>query len=890
MKKKYFFLLTLLLIVGFSINSYSQNKSNNFWEEVSVDSKSIIKKMFSDAKPYEYQIFQLDIEAFRNVLRGASQRSFKTSKSEIVLSFPNSKGNIEEFAIYEASVMHPDLQSRYPNIRSYVGKGIDNPSAIIRFSISHLGFKSMVLSSGKTTIFIEPYSKDLTQYIVYDKNTKSTSLGESFECLVMDKISGKIKSDSDLLARPNADDGILRTYRLAMSATGEYTQYFGGTKADALAAINATMTRVNGIFEIDFNVNMVLIANTDDVIYTNSSTDPYTSNLNTQLQSTLTSVITESAYDIGHLVHNDSNNGNAGCIGCVCVDGSKGSGYTSHTVPEGDNFDVDYVAHEMGHQFGGNHTWTFNGNEGANVQMEPGSGSTIMGYAGITGATDVQAHSDAYFHAISIEQITNYVKLTSCQSNTSTGNNVPTALAGLDYTIPKSTPFILTGDGTDADGDAITFCWEQMDENNASTTYPSTTATTGVAFRSFLPTTSKSRYFPVLSTVLNGSTFSQWEAVPAVSRDLNFRLTTRDNVAGGGTNNSDDMVVTIDSAKGPLEITSQASSGLTWLNGATETITWNVNSTNTLSGAANVNILLSIDGGLTYPMTLVSNTLNDGSVSITVPNTPAPFCRVMVQPTNSIFYAINTVDFSIDYTVTTNCTTYSATPNMTITDNSTVFDTTNINIPDNVSISDTNINVAITHTYLGDLQIALTSPNGTTVDLFDKSCSGNDNMNITFDDSGTTLVCATPSTITTTGTFTPTSFLSVLNGEASIGNWTIGVKDNGAVDTGTLDSWSVEICSTVETPLAVKEFEFNQFSVFPNPSNGLVNVSLLSNSIEDVMVNLYDFTGRLISKRTFKNYSSQFNEEIDFGNLASGIYLLKVKKGMQESLKQLVIY
>ncbi len=886
MKKNYSFVF-LIFFFSFLGSNYSQEKSKNFWKKSSDISNASAKEVFSTVKPETYKVYQLNVEGLKNALKSAPQRDFKTEKSNVVLSFPNSKGDIERFFVFEASVMHPDLQKKYPNIRSYAGKGIDDTTATIRFSVTPLGLNSMVLSSGKKAVFIAPYSKDLTRYIVYDKQPKTGS----FECLVEENVSQKM--ESNLLERPNADDGILRTYRLAMSATAEYTQYFGGTKAAALAAIVTTMTRVNGIFEIDFNVNMVLIANTDDVIYTNTATDPYDGNpsYNTEVQNTLTSVIEEANYDIGHLVHNGTNNGNAGCIGCVCVDNNKGSAFTSHSTPEGDNFDIDYVAHEMGHQFGGNHTWTFNGNEGENVQMEPGSGSTIMGYAGITGATDVQAHSDAYFHAASIQQITNYAKSTACQTNTATGNNVPTALAGLDFTIPKSTAFMLTGDGTDIDGtDVLTFCWEQMDENNAATTYPSITATTGVAFRSFLPTTSKLRYFPTLTTVLNGNTASKWEAVPDVARDLNFRLTVRDNVAGGGTNNSDDVVVTIDATRGPLLVTSQAATGITWLNGANETITWDVNSTNALSGATNVNILLSTDGGLTYPTTLASNTPNDGSQIITVPNIPAPFCRVMVQPTGNIFFAINTVDFALDYTVTTTCTTYAATPNMDITDNSTTFDITGINIPDNVTITDVNISVDVTHTWLGDLLIAVVSPNsggtGTQVNLFERSCGSNDNMTVTFDDAGVPLVCAQP----TTGTYVPANPLSAFNGEASLGMWTLGVNDNEAIDTGTLNSWSVEVCSTTQTPLSVKKFAFSQFSVYPNPSKGTINVSLLSNSSEDITIKLYDLMGRLLITQTFKSFSSQFNKEINFENLASGVYLLKVKRGSQFSSKQLVIY
>lgn len=345
---------------------------------------------------------------------------------------------------------------------------------------------------------------------------------------------------------------------------------------------------------------------------------------------------------------NLQNNGNAGCIGCVCVNGSKGSGWTSHTVPEGDPFDVDYVAHELGHQFGANHTWTHGGNEGTNVQMEPGSGSTIMGYAGITGATDVQVNSDPYFHAASIEQVTNYVKSTSCQVDTNTGNAVPVVNAGSNYTIPRGTPFVLEGSATDADtGDVLTYCWEQYDENNASTTYPSTTATTGVAFRSFEPTTDNHRYFPRLETIKTGATSWQWEVVPNVARTLNFRLTVRDNVAGGGTNNSDDMVVTVNGTAGPFVVNSP-NTNVTWNVGETETVTWDVaGTTGNGVNAANVDIFLSTDGGDTYPITLAAGVANDGSHDIVVPNNQGNQNRIMVRGSNHIFFDISDSNFII---------------------------------------------------------------------------------------------------------------------------------------------------------------------------------------------------------------------------------------------------
>ncbi|MBR9915765.1 MAG: DUF5011 domain-containing protein [Algicola sp.] len=289
--------------------------------------------------------------------------------------------------------------------------------------------------------------------------------------------------------------------------------------------------------------------------------------------------------------------------------------------------------------------------------MEPGSGSTIMGYAGITGATDVQSNSDPYFHARSIEQITNYIKTTSCQTNTATGNAVPSVNAGSNYTIPKGTAFVLEGSATDANsGDVLTYCWEQYDENNASTTYPSVNATSGVAFRSYSPATDTKRYFPRLSTIKTGATSWQWEAVPNVARSLNFRLTVRDNRAGGATNNSDDMVVTVNGTAGPFVVNSP-NTNVTWNAGATETVTWNVaGTTGNGINAATVDIFLSTDGGNTYPITLASGVANDGSQAITVPNNQGNQNRVMVKGANNIFFDISNANFTISGAVSCTAT------------------------------------------------------------------------------------------------------------------------------------------------------------------------------------------------------------------------------------------
>ncbi|MEP7265020.1 MAG: reprolysin-like metallopeptidase, partial [Bacteroidota bacterium] len=652
MKKRILF----LVLVAFANSVFAQS-GRSYWTPTVKRSGTVTNT--NKEQLTAYRLFELDVAGLKSELSNASKSVQNISKSSVIISFPDADGNFTSFRISENSNMDPALAARYPDIKSYAGQGIDDPTSVIYFSVSPLGVQTMQLNANKSAVFIEPYTTDQSSYAVYRKEDKTKSL-TPFECRLISNASEMINNGTALM-RPNADDGTRRTYRLAMSVTGEYTAYFGGTKALALAAINNTMTRVNGVFEIDFNVHMNLIANTDVVIYTSASSDPYSAATagangawNQELQTTLTNNIGSTNYDIGHLFGASGGGGNAGCIGCVCVNPTsgvplgKGSGFTSpaDAIPSGDNFDIDYVAHEMGHQFGANHTFTHS-NEGSGVQNEPGSGSTIMGYAGITGSTDVQAHSDAYFHTVSIQQITNYIKTTSCQTNTATGNAIPTANAGLDYTIPKGTPFMLTGTGTDANDVNLTYCWEQMNSGTSSTTFPSVTATSGPAFRSYTPTTNATRYFPRLSTIQSGATSWTWEAVPNVARTMNFRFTVRDNHAGGPANNSDDMILTVNSTAGPFAVTAP-NTAVTWTAGTAQTVTWNVAGT-TANGVntANVDILLSTDGGNTYPVTILAATTNDGTQSITVPNNPGTQNRIMVKGSGHVFFDISNANFTI---------------------------------------------------------------------------------------------------------------------------------------------------------------------------------------------------------------------------------------------------
>lgn len=829
--------VALLAVVSFS---FAQEK-NSFWKS---STKSDVVLLESKMQLPQKNLLDLNVNDLKSLVNQSPRRNSLNIKSNIIISLPNADGEFERFGIYENSIMEPALAAQYPEIKSYIGVGIDNPSTSVYFCISPLGFKSMTLYADKSPVFIEPYSKDLKTYSIYKKSDKKQAF-TAFECSVIDEISSEV--DPSLL-RPNADDAKLRTFRLAMSVTGEYTTYFGGTKALALAAINNTMTRVNAIFEKDFAVRMVLVANNDAVIYTNASTDPYSAsssmaNWNAQLQSTLTSVIGEANYDVGHLFGASGGGGNAGCIGCVCVNGSKGSAYTSpgDGVPSGDKFDVDYVAHEFGHQFGANHTFTHS-NEGSGVQMEPGSGSTIMGYAGIT-SLDVQANSDAYFHAVSIQQITNNIKTKTCPVSTNTGNAIPTASAGLDYTIPKSTPFKLTGVGTDANGDALTYNWEQMDSQTTAAV-PSATKTTGVNFRSYNSTTTPERYFPKMSSVLTGATTTAGseltvEALSSVARTLNFRFTVRDNRAGGSGNNSDDMIVTVNATAGPFTVSSP-NTAVSYVGGSTQTVTWSVAGTTTNGvNCANVDILISTNAGTTWS-TLLASTPNDGTQAVTIPNTAGTQNRIMVKGTNHIFFDVSNTNFTITAGPVGDTTAPTA---PTLSASGTTQTTTNLSwsgATDNVAVTDYDVYKGAT--LLGSTastSYAVTGLVASTAYTFSvraKDAAGNISVssnvvNVTTSAvAGDTTAPSTPTSLTASGTTQTTTSLSWTASTDNVGVTGYDIY-SGASLLGNVAGTSANITGLVASTAYTFSVRAKDAAGNTSSSSNVVAVTTLSNTL-----------------------------------------------------------
>ncbi|MBK7305948.1 MAG: T9SS type A sorting domain-containing protein [Chitinophagaceae bacterium] len=665
-------LLTLVLAM---ITTLGFSQSDKFWSANNENKAGITtdKAVARLSFPKLFKLFNLNTASLRQQLFSVVGKN--AARHSTVISLPNADGGFEEFEVFEASNFEPDLQARFPEIRAFSGKGITDQFATLKLSISPQGIQSMVFRTDKENEFIEPYSNDHTVYAVFKSQREKGKL--AWTCSTDDKntMSGLNLKGDNTSSATGSSTGTLKTMRLAQSCNGEYSNYFGATSAAqvglVLAAFNNTLTRCNGVYEKDLALHLNLIANTTAVIYYSPSTDPYSTTLsqwNAQLQSTLTANIGEANYDIGHMFGASGGGGNAGCIGCVCVNGSKGSGITSPAdgIPQGDNFDIDYVVHEVGHQLGGNHTFSMS-SEGTGVNKEVGSGITIMGYAGIT-AQDVAPHSIDIYHQATIAQIQANLATKTCPVSTNiTANNVAPVIAALsNYTIPISTPFALTGSASDANGDAITYCWEQND--NSTTTGASSVASptkaTGPNWLSFPATASGTRLFPKLSTILSGLNVTpplpggdagaNIEALSSVSRTLNFRLTVRDNhafsstapVAVGQTAFAD-AIVTVSNTSGPFAVTSP-NTAVTWAGGSAQTITWSVNNTTAAPvSCANVKISLSTDGGQTFPTVLAASTANDGTESLVIPAGASTTARIKVEAVGNIFFDISNVNFTI---------------------------------------------------------------------------------------------------------------------------------------------------------------------------------------------------------------------------------------------------
>ncbi len=671
MSKIYKFSLVILVML-ISISTFAQK---NFFSDISEGEA----KSNSGARvivPEKYRTVTLDKVAIKNFLWSLpSEKNVNNRKSTPVLELPMPDGRMAKFNVWESSIQEPALEARFPEIKTFLGQGIDDPYATIRFDYTPRGFHAQVLSVNGA-YYIDPYSMSATNnYISYYRTDLIKNV--PFECTVEAPLS-----------RPTEIEGTnavclgtqLRTYRLAVACTGEYAQAPGiaaGTNAATLhAAIVTSVNRVVGVYEKEVSIRMVLVANNNIVEYLNAATDPFNGNNNANVlinesQTVIDANIGFANYDIGHTF--STGGGGLAQLNSPCGS-SKARGITGSPSPTGDAYDIDYVAHEIGHQFGGNHSMAGCGSSPNSTKYEPGSGTTIQAYAGICGAENIQPNSDPHFHAISFDEISNFVfSGGTCGVITATGNTLPVIdpLTNSGLTIPVGTPFTLSGTATDVNGDALSYCWEQWDFSNAVTWNAGATAAannTVPLFKSRIPKSTGVRSFPDIAVILAGYPANpaptmaglKGETLSPVARAMNFKLTVRDNRAGGGGSvsagsggcqTSTPFVVNV-AGTAPFAVT-VPNGGESYSGGSTQNITWNVVGTSAAPfNVANVKISYSTDGGLTYPTVLSASTPNDGTEALAIPVGATTTARVRVEAVGNIFFDISNANFTVTAPVT----------------------------------------------------------------------------------------------------------------------------------------------------------------------------------------------------------------------------------------------
>lgn len=924
--KKIYLLLLILPFIGFS-----QKKS--FWSKTNASKFQQNQLVERNSTASHFDVYNLNFEGIKSALSNATSRS-SSLESDVFIKFPNANGDMERYQIYEASIMEPDFAAKHPEIQSYVGVNIDNPGTTIRFSTTVFGFHAVIHTIGKT-YYIDPYTKDLDNYIFFAKENLYSDIDRIGCVLTEDLDSGRINERSlSTITQRNANDGLLRTFRLSLSSTQEYSNFHINAAGQAgasdavkrstvLAAMNVTMTRVNGLFERDFSLTMQLVEIINPPFSGNSTIslvepDGFTDNdaftLLDENQAITDARIGPPNYDVGHVF--TTGGGGVASRGGICLDETvtpgtnrKARAVTGLPSPVGDPYDVDFVAHEMGHHFGANHI--FNGSQGncsganrnAPTSVEPGSGTSIMGYAGICAGDNIQPNSDDHFNAISIDEIfaritgtAQYLGFPTCSVNTPNSNTAPTVNAGNDYTIPFGTAFTLSGTANDSDGTAVlSYNWEQVDAGTTAG-QPSATDTDGPMFRSRPSQPNGDRTFPQLSDILANNLTPQWEVIPNVARDLNFALTVRDNQSpNGGQTNRDDMIVTVANT-GPFQVTSQSTVGTVFSENSTTTVEWDVAGTNSTANGINttqVNILLSTDGGQTFDTTLAANTSNDGSESITFPSgVTSSNCRIKVEAVGNIYFAINPQVFALgNYTYEAQeiCDDYVFNAGIPVVENGASYTGYALNIPDSRIITDLNINTNFTTSNNSDLWYAIRGPWQPSgfQQLASGICAGTVNTDITFDDEGTPVDCGN----TNSGNnYIPQVALSFADGQNAQGDWIFFLTD--VVVDGTISTWNsatLTICyNETSFVLSNEDFELNDFALFPNPSKGDFTLQFNSNSGKDINVNVYDISGKLVYNNNYSS-TSRFDKQINLNNVSSGIYIMKVNDGDKSVTRKLIV-
>lgn len=603
------------------------------------------------------------------------------------IDLPAPDGGTQRFDVVDAPIMAPALAARHPSITTYRGIGVDDTGATVRLSLSPAGLHAQVRSAHGDW-YVDPVAPHDPMHISY----LGADLVDGHDVVEVGWIDaqgrwhdGHTESEAHSSAEFEADLGSgadagrvartsevvqLRTYRLAISTTAEYSRFHGDQTTEVMAAVVAAVTRVAGIYEDELAITFQLVDGTDQLIFFDPATDPFTNDdagaMLGQNQTTIDTVIGAANYDIGHVF--STGGGGLARIGSVAVDGIKAQGVTGSRIPIGDAFWVDYVAHEMGHQFGANHTFSgvagscSGGNARAASAVEPGSGTTIMAYAGICESDNLARRSDPYFHTVSHAEIGAHVAQSGRGGAvTATTNRPPTVsvVGGTRFVVPANTPYVLTARGRDVDGDELTYTWEQIDAGVLRSLDDPDPITSGALVRSRPPSTDRRRHIPTLAAIAAGRTnaLSDCPALPrgracwaerlaTSARTLRFRVTARDVASpAGGIATAVASVRVVDGR--PFAVTSQRSPAAL-APGSSVRVRWDV--AGTATGAIDtptVDILVSVDGGASFPIIVAADVPNDGAHRVRLPSTPTREVRLMVRGHGNIFFDTTDADIAL---------------------------------------------------------------------------------------------------------------------------------------------------------------------------------------------------------------------------------------------------
>ncbi|RVU85554.1 hypothetical protein EOL70_06285 [Leucothrix sargassi] len=618
----------------------------SLWTDISTDYQ-FRASLQTSATPHSKRKLALNYDKLATQLSNNENSLFE---------FPLPNGESLMLRTEPSSTLAPKLAAKYPEIKTWRVYDPSNPHVTGNIDMGPNGFHGYVQTADGSRIFIDPDDiNDNTTYTALNYRESSQDSDTPFSCQVHDhSLSGKPEMSAiDTTERSLSEVAQpLITYRIAIAATGEYTQLYGGTKAQALAGISTTLSRVNEIYQRDLGILLELVENNDDIIYTSPSTDPYSNEDAVAMVDenvvNINAVIGSDNFDIGHVFGTGSTGGLA-FINSACGP-YKAGGVTGSSNPQNDAFNVDYVAHEIGHQIGGSHTFNgyqlncSSGNRESSSAVEPGSGSTIMAYAGICGSDDLQKNSDAFFHSVSIKSIREYTRQgngATCGTSTAFINNTPYVDAGDDYIIPAGTPFVLTGDTNDIDGDVLSHSWEQIDTGDIGGLHSD--LGNNPLFRVWAPTESATRYFPRFSDLMSNQT-TIGELLPTTSRSMTFALLTRDN---NGSINQDDMRINVIDTGASFAMTSHTSDSALSASQST-LVTWNTAGTNTAPISCST-VDINIVDSLGLSTRLASGVNNDGRQSVTIPADMFSLedAKLQVACSNNIFFAMSEGNLSI---------------------------------------------------------------------------------------------------------------------------------------------------------------------------------------------------------------------------------------------------